>query len=207
MGGFGSGRPRRRPYLGQLLNFHVRTVANSPGGVITWNTGNSISVARHGDRLRLSFTVRGQPVSQWIDLYRQPCRFGGSRPWSLCPECQRVCLKLYLWGSTFQCRTCTGCPYYTQTAGKEDRLTHRLRKFQQRLLPKGEDANDYEVFYVPRRPAWMRRKTYHRLRERCIDLAITRDQEIDAKFDLYVVPRLARLTRTSLDDVRKAFEE
>src|SRR5690606_30881812 len=124
--------------------------------------------------------------------------------WFLCPMCNETCQKLYLLGGRFRCRICTRCPYYTQTASKEDRLTYRLRKFQQRLLPKGEDANNYETLHVPRRPAWMRRRTYNRLKARCIDLAITRESEIDAKFELYVIPRLARMTKTPLGDVKKA---
>lgn len=205
MGGMGSGRPRRRAYLGQLLNFSAKSVANSYGGTITWSTGSSIGVTRIEDRLLLDFSSNGAPVRQEVSIYRQPCRFGGTRAWFLCPICGEVCLKLYFLHGRFRCRTCTGCPYYTQTAGKEDRLTYRLRKFQQRLLPKGEDANDFDTFYVPSRPAWMRRRTYNRLRERCLDLAETRESEIDAKFDQYVMPRLARMTDMPLDDLKKAF--
>ena len=60
----------------------------------------------HNDYLLLNYRYREhrkewQPVTQQIALERTPCNYGGSRPWFLCPRCNRRIAILCSGGELF----------------------------------------------------------------------------------------------------------
>src|SRR5262245_58331940 len=65
---------------------------------------------------------------QRIRLTWTPCRFGGSRPWFLCPKCSKRVGALY--GRALRCRTCAGLVYRSQLAHRADRLLRRAERIR-----------------------------------------------------------------------------
>ncbi|MBZ0254142.1 MAG: hypothetical protein K8I02_12450, partial [Candidatus Methylomirabilis sp.] len=100
-----------------------RTGCLAPGwqGGWEWRQGGVreawITLESNRDRLVLTYRVR-TPGEEWQDvresvpIARVPCRFGGTRPYFLCPGawngavCGRRAVKLYGAGRFFLCRRC-----------------------------------------------------------------------------------------------------
>ena len=82
-----------------------------------------------------------------------------SRPWFLCPNCDRRAGKLYLplGGRHFLCRRCYDLGYESQAEEPWWRAERRARKLWQRL---GGDPDDA---FIPPRPKGVHRRTYERL--------------------------------------------
>src|ERR1700686_4781698 len=58
-------------------------------------------------RVRMPGRPRWQEMDQRVRIVRHPCRYGGQRPWLLCPACVRRVAVLYLGGASafsFSCR-------------------------------------------------------------------------------------------------------
>ena len=102
-----------------------------------------------------------EEMAQGIHVTWKPCRFGGGRPWFLCPviSCGRKCSKLYLRGGFFACRECHRLAYASQREPVRLRGLHKARKIRASL---GGCANVFETF--PDRPKGMHRARYQRLR-------------------------------------------
>lgn len=88
----------------------------------------------------------------WVD-----CRFGGRRPWFVCPRCSRRVGKLYALGGDFKCRCCCAVPYRSQNLTHADRLLQKAAKLRHRIGVGGDDI-------VIARPRRMRRQTFERFR-------------------------------------------
>jgi hypothetical protein len=84
------------------------------------------------------------------------CRYGGSRPWFLCPRanCGRR-VALLFWDAGFACRQCLGLAYECQREQLVDRLARRVAKIKRRLGPDDPVANQ--------KPKQMHLSTYRRL--------------------------------------------
>ena len=89
--------------FGQLLEW------KQDGERVAW-----VQFRREGDRLVLSYRVRhhggeSQDVEQPTPIVWMPCRFGGARPYFVCPDvvngiaCGRQVAKLYGAGTYFLC--------------------------------------------------------------------------------------------------------
>lgn len=110
-------------------------------------------------------------------MVRAPCRFGGTRPYFICPGvvngvvCGRRVAKLYGSGRYFLCRHCYRLRHASQSEGAWDRTLRRANKIRQRL---GGDPGLAALF--PPKPKGMWRRTYERLRARTFD-AETRAEE------------------------------
>src|SRR4051794_3324525 len=67
------------------------------------------------------------------------CRFGGCRPYSVCPgvvngiACDRRVAKLYQGGRYFLCRHCYGLAYASQREARMDRDLRKANKIRVRL--------------------------------------------------------------------------
>ena len=61
------------------------------------------------------------------------CRFGGQRPWALCPECTSRRVRLYLAAGRWACRTCLGLKYESQRLRPDDRALLKAERARQRL--------------------------------------------------------------------------
>jgi hypothetical protein len=77
---------------------------------------------------------------QGVSVAWTPCRFGGQRPWFLCPvnSCRRRCAKVYLAEDFFACRRCLGLAYARQQEPVRQRGLHKARKIRASL---GGSAN------------------------------------------------------------------
>jgi hypothetical protein len=192
MGGFGSGRPSGsgRNTVESCRSIDVNRLNREgclePGWRGSWQWTRdgekvaSISLRAEVGSLRLSCRVRigggeWEAVEENIDIARVPCRFGGSRPYFLCPgvvkgvTCGRRVAKLHGLGRYFLCRHCYRLAYASQSEGGWDRALRRANKIRQRL---GGDPG----MAFPDRPKGMWRRTYDRLRDNAFEAEILADQ-------------------------------
>jgi hypothetical protein len=130
-----------------------------------------ISLRAEVDRLHLTYRVRvaggeWQDVGETVRIARVPCRFGGSRPYFVCPGavngsyCGRRVAKLFGAGRSFLCRHCYGLAYASQHEDAMDRALRRANKIRVRLGGQPGMASTF-----PDRPRGMWRRTYERLEE------------------------------------------
>ncbi|MGM0583757.1 MAG: hypothetical protein ACQEUZ_03805 [Pseudomonadota bacterium] len=100
----------------------------------------SIGLHTETDRLVLSFRSP-ETGGAWVDIEqsvaitREPCRYGGSRPYFLCPKlgCGRRVVKLFKSGHRFLCRQCHGLVYESQAETAWKRRLRRANKLRERL--------------------------------------------------------------------------
>ena len=129
-----------------------------------------------------------QGVEEPIPIRWVPCRYGGRRPYFVCPgivngvACHRQAVKLYCAGRYNWCRNCYRLTHTSRNEDSCDRALRPSNKIRMRLG--GEPG--YEAM-IPRRPKSMWRKTYDRLFEAVIDNESLADE------------RLARITARLLD--------
>jgi hypothetical protein len=111
-----------------------------------------------------------------VAITRVPCRFGGTRPYFICPgvvngqACGRRVAKLYRPGRYFLCRHCYRLAHASQNEAALDRALRRANKIRKRL---GGEPGDCHPF--PERPKGMWRRTYQRLFERAMDAELLAD--------------------------------
>ena len=149
MGGFNSGR---KPYssrarVEQCLSIAANQLHKAgyldPGwiGSLEWSIHGepvaTIYLLAEESRLRLFYSrCNGgayEDVTETIDIVRNPCYLGGTRPFFKCPGCTRRVLKLYSGGSGFRCRHCYGLAYASQAELQWERALRRARKAKSRL--------------------------------------------------------------------------
>ena len=151
------------------------------------------------NRLVLSYNYRligeeWQSVEEPVPIVRVPCRFGGTRPYFICPgvvngiPCGRRVAKLYGPGRYFLCRHCCRLAYSSQSEGEWDRALRRANTIRMRL---GGDPGMAAAF--PDRPKGMWRRTYERL---CHD-AFEAEMVAEEAFVMRAGRLLARVDRSS----------
>ena len=185
MGGFGSSRwgwTHTRATTDGLLRLDVRDLARrglfgaGPGrlalGTMAWTRrgepAGEIGVEYAGDEpgaVVLDYQVRraGGPwerVRERVPLDRTPCRYGGARPWFLCPGCGGRRAVLYCAGGLFRCRGCHGLAYASTREADHDRAARRADRLRARL---GCEAAGPWLPTVPQKPRGMRWRTFARL--------------------------------------------
>ena len=158
----------------------------------------SIQFWRKGDRLVLSYRVR-QHDGEWQDVEQptpiiwMPCRFGGARPYFICPgivngiACGRRVTKLYGAAAYFLCRHCYRLPYASQREDRYDRALHRANNIRMRL---GGESGIASLF--PDRPKGMHHKTYEHLQSAVLSAEILAQERL-----VTVLARLQRRERRS----------
>lgn len=187
MGGIGSGR---RGGLGREtvescrtldVNHLKRSGCLRPGwcGEVHWKRNGRriglVGVRTERDRLHLSYCIKAaggdwQQVAETISIVRIPCRFGGVRPYFICPgvskrgACRRGVIKLHGAGRYFLCRQCYRLPYSSQSEGPWNRALRRAEKIRHRL---GGEPGVLAPF--PNKPKGMWQKTYQRLRRQALE--------------------------------------
>ena len=194
MGGFGSGRPSGsgRGKVEACRSIDVNRLhregclrAGWTGGWQWTRDGEkvaSINLRAEQDRLQLTYRVRvgggeWEDVAETVRIVRIACRFGGTRPYFICPgvvngiACGRRVAKLYGPGRYFLCRHCYRLAHASQSEDKMDRTLRRANKIRQRL---GGDPGMAEPF--PPKPKGMWRRTYERLSERAFEAEMRADQ-------------------------------
>jgi len=183
MGGFGSGCPagggktKVEACRSLDVNRLNREGCLQPGwrGGRQWTrdgeTVASIGLKSEADRLHLSYRYRfgegeWEDVEETVRIVHMPCRFGGTRPYFICPgvvngvTCGRRVAKLYGPGKYFLCRHCYRLAYCSQSEDKWDRALRRANKNRIQL---GGEPGMSSPF--PERPKGMWQRTYNRLRD------------------------------------------
>jgi hypothetical protein len=110
-----------------------------------WTDGNEvINLRAEAKRLHLSYTVRvgdgeSADVTETVGIAQLRCRFGGTRPYFICPgpgdgaKCGRRVIKLRLSRRYFLCRHCNQLAYASQYEEAWQRACRRANKLKQRL--------------------------------------------------------------------------
>lgn len=183
MGGFGSGRPsgfgrdKVESYRSIDVNRLHKAGCLAPGWLGGWEWKKEgervawISMQAEEHRLVLSYNYRRdgeewQSIEEPVPIVRVPCRFGGTRPYFICPgivngvTCSRRVAKLYGLGRYFLCRHCYRLAYASQSESAWDRALRKANKIRVRL---GDGPGTAPLF--PERPKGMWRRTYERLRD------------------------------------------
>jgi hypothetical protein len=207
MGGYGSGRTGCRVKAESCRSIDVNRLHKTGclrsgwSGSWQWKLDGeeiaSIRMRAETDCLRLSYRFRTaggewEDVTEPIRIVRAPCRYGGSRPYFICPGvvggviCGRRVAKLYSPGRYFLCRHCYRIAHASQSEERSDRALRQANKIRQRL---GGDPGMAAPF--PARPKGMWSRTYDRL------LATTFEAEAlaDEAFAIHAMRLLARLDR------------
>ncbi len=196
MGGMGSGRPTGfgketvETYRSIDVNRLYRDGCLKPGwsGGRHWigKNGSIVSINLRSDinQLHLSYRVRisggdGEDIVETIHIVRVPCRYGGSRPYFICPgvvngiRCERRVVKLHGAGRYFLCRKCYNLAYSSQNEDELDRAMRRANKARHKLG--GEFGLDAPF---PSRPKGMWHTTYWKL----CNKVITEEEEVEDRF-------------------------
>ena len=130
-----------------------------------------------------------------------PCRFGGTRPYFVCPGvingivCGRWVTKLYGAGRYFLCRHCYRLAYASQREDRYDRALRRADKIRVRLGGKPGTA-----WVFPDRPKGMHHQTYERLQSAALNDEILADERLGI-----LVARLQRSESRSGGRTKKEF--
>jgi hypothetical protein len=193
MGGSGSGRPSSgRSAVESCRSIDVNRLQrvgclrSGWAGGWQWKCEGenvaSIHLRAETDRLHFSYRVRvgggdWENVAETVRIVRVPCRFGGTRPYFICPgvmngiACGRRAAKLHGPGRYFLCRHCYRLANASQREGKADRALRRANKIRQRL---GGDPGMTKPF--PEKPKGMWRRTYERMCEQAFDAEMLADE-------------------------------
>lgn len=207
MGGVGSGRPSGsgRDTVEACRSLDVNRLHREgclrSGRVGGWQWTRDgervawINLRADADRLHLTYRVRigggdWEDVAEAVRIVRITCRFGGSRPYFICPGvvngvvCGRRVVKLHGSGRYFLCRHCCRLGHASQSEASWDRALRRANKIRQRL-----GGNPGMAAPFPTRPKGMWRRTYKRLRAEVIETEICAEEA----FELRTERLLARL--------------
>jgi hypothetical protein len=176
---YGAGRPGWRRRCEFSLPLDVRRLHQRghlrPGSQFGWHWTRdgeeigSIGLSTHAQSVHLSYTrtARGEPETKSynVPLVYTPCYFGGTRPWFICPWCDRRCAVLYgiSGDGYFACRRCMRLGYASESEDRTSRLWRKQRKLEARL------AGDY------RRPKGMWQRTYQRICDRIEEIEEAKD--------------------------------
>ena len=170
-------------------------------GSLSWECDGEkvawIRMRSEENRLVLNYRFRRndedwQEVDEPISIIRVPCRYGGRRPYFVCPGvvngrccCRRV-VKLYGPGRYFLCRHCYRLAYASQSEDAMDRARRRAGKIRIKL----GGRSDMPEFNPPK-PKGMWHSTYNRL----CNKAMAADEEAEEAFEFMAVRLMARLSR------------
>ena len=182
-----AGRPGWRGKCEQHLGLDIRVLARrgrlTPGwyGSQSWTrngepSGN-ISMRAAVDHVWLIYTWtpyghEPQSFDYPVSVVRTACRYGGTRPWFLCPRCGDR--RAVIYGSAsdgrFGCRGCMQLAYGSEADDACGRSWRTQRKLAIRLGAK-DDTNPH-----PPRPKGMHERTYERILDRIWDQEMRRDE-------------------------------
>ena len=141
MGGRGSGRRSGydgKPETHRAMPLDIRKISRSgllvPGNSFNWQ-GAALNIRVESHALLLSYRQRStcEIVEQPLQMEMTGCRFGGQRPWFICPRCSRRVAVLYAPGGYFACRQCGGLAYASQKEGLGDRSTRQADRIRKRM--------------------------------------------------------------------------
>lgn len=187
MGGYGSGshQPPGKRRTGSVRAINVNllnkkgALASGAHTITRWLRDGeeigSVSIKACDDEIFVSYVVSvddgpAVDVLQPVHLNWRACRFGGRRPFFVCPggkrspDCGRNVLDLYIADAWPACRNCCRLCYSSQMASAPWRAQDRMLRAKRRLDP-GADMHS-----LPSRPKGMWRQTYERKLDHIIEL-------------------------------------
>lgn len=180
MGGYGSGRPRRKQRAEECRALDVNKLhrdgclAAGWQGNCQWSSNgevlSKIGIRAEHRRIVLDYRVRlyggdWEPIKESVNLTFAACNYGGHRPYFLCPgnvngkQCRRRVGKLFSGGRYFLCRHCYEVAYNSQAEARYDRMLRRANKL--RLSLGGEAGTAH---WIAPKPKGMWQRTYQRKR-------------------------------------------
>ncbi len=194
MGGYGSGRPAGwgRDTVEDYRSLDVNRLhaagclASGWSGSLRWTRDDeevaaAITLRAEAERVVLSYRFRlaggeWQDVEEPVRIARVACRFGGERPYFLCPgvvdgvACGRRVAKLHGAGRYILCRHCHGLTYASQRLEPLDRAWQTAQDRASRTRRHlGGTGHSYPNEGIPPRPKGMWRRTYKRLRREVVE--------------------------------------
>ncbi len=200
MGGLGSGgwNATGRTTTGQALTLDVNNL--NKRGVLTagvvakseWTRGGepygNIQIHSKENEISLIYKTRirdgdWQDVNEAVSIVWEPCRFGGQRPFFLCPQCGRRIIKLY-GVSRFLCRTCNNLIYPSQRERWSDRALRKANRLRQKL-----GGNPGMASSIAPRPRYMHHRTYEQITD-----GIHESETTAMEFTFALVKRLTKRT-------------
>jgi hypothetical protein len=216
MGGFGSGRAAGlgRDTVEACRSIDVNRLHKEGCLVLGWSGGwqwtrdgekvASINLRAAEDRLDLSYRVRAggsdwEDVEEAVRIVRVSCRFGGARPYFICPgvvngiSCGRRVAKLYSSRRYFLCRHCYRLAYASQCENGWDRALRHANKIRMRL---GGEPGMASLF--PKKPKGMWWRTYDKLREEVFEIELRAEDGFSRYMDRF-------LTRFSAPKKKEGF--
>jgi hypothetical protein len=169
-------------------------------------TVGSVGLRTDANRIILSYRTEqhggaGREIEQATPIVWTPCRFGGARPYFVCPgmvngiACSRRVTKLYAAGSYFLCRHCYRLTYSSQREDRYDRALRRANNIRERL---GGELGVASI--LPDRPKGMHQRNYQRLRSQILRAEMAADERL-----AIFVERLQRSDRRIAARPRKEF--
>jgi hypothetical protein len=170
MGGMGSGRCSGRATTSNyhqldVRDWHRHGWLERPFFFCHWWKVEIVASTRSAPAVMCLYH-RSEPARQGLpDRVRfewTSCNYGGSRPWFLCPGCERRVAILYV-GSTLACRHCRQLTYDSQHDSGFRRLVRRSRSIRLKL---GGSPSLMAPF--PEKPNGMHWCTYRRLRDKAV---------------------------------------
>lgn len=160
-------RPPRKATTEGRLTLDVRRIhregALAPGTPTryTWRPrgGPQIAVSLLAADTCLFVTPEGKGRPLKVNLDATACAYGGTRPWFLCPGCNRRAALLYLEGGELHCRTCLGLTYESCREEPHQRALRRHRRIRRRI------GGDPFGILPDQKPPGMHWTTYSRLHD------------------------------------------
>lgn len=146
MGGFGSGRRlESKAVTSSCLSIDVTDLkkagALEPGCQFTLQFGNQngemYGETEDAQVWFIYAILRGDDYHDCVDcvpLSYTPARFGGDRPWFMCPyvDCNKRVKKLYI-STRLGCRYCLSLSYQSKNDSRTDRLVAKADKIRAKL--------------------------------------------------------------------------
>ena len=188
MGGYNSGgwNATGRPTTGEVPRIDVNRL-NKAGalregftGAWRWNFDEGLSkvhIRTLVDRVMLSGDDAYDPYAEMVLIIWEAGRFGGQRPFFICPDCGGRKLHLYRLGH-FACRECHDLSFQSQRERESDRAQSRANKIRRRL---GGETGWHRV---PRKPKGMHFRTYVRLIGKILEADAVTDRYAAKRFNL-----------------------
>ena len=159
----GAGRPAYKLQTNGTRRIDVRYLARL--GYLNAPNNSSLCWSRNGESfgnigihveprshitLRYTVTVNEQSktYSDRVELTYTACNYGNSRPWFLCPRCDKRIATLFMRNGSFACRHCQKVAYSSQSDSAIDRSWRIQRKIEARIgerwqRPKGMHLSTY----------------------------------------------------------------
>jgi hypothetical protein len=125
-----------------------------------------------------------EDVEETVRIVRVPCRFGGARPYFICPgaangiSCGRRVAKLHAAGRYFLCRHCYRLAHASQSESRWEALPYFVGAPQCPISPVWPPRSR-------RSPKGMHRRTYDRLQEKVYEAEMLANERL-----AFIVARL-----------------